>query len=142
MHRTLLLLSTAALAMAESEPGAAPAPAPAPTGTTAPAPGGNQPAGQQPAMGMQWIIFPMILALIYFMMIRPQRRDEAKRRELTNSLKRGDRVVTIGGLHGEIAAVGEKTIDLKVGQDGRETILTFNKGAVSSNAADAEAVKK
>jgi len=47
--------------------------------------------------------------------------------QLAAALKRGDKVMTIGGLHAEVAAVGETTVDLKVGESGRETVLTLRK---------------
>jgi len=77
------------------------------------------------------IMLPLVFGLMYFIVIRPQRREEKKRKELMNSLKKGDEVVTIGGLHGEVVSVGETTVDLKVGVND-DTVLRFNKGAISS----------
>ena len=74
---------------------------------------------------------------MYFVLIRPQRKEEKRRKEMMAQLKRGDRVVTIGGLHGEIVAVGEATIDAMAGEPGREVVLTFNMGAVQAPAAAA-----
>jgi preprotein translocase subunit YajC len=60
--------------------------------------------------------FPLILLLVvfgaifYFMLIRPQRKRQAKMNELLGSLKRGDGVVTAGGIYGEIDSIGENAI--------------------------------
>jgi len=57
--------------------------------------------------------FPLLILLVvfggifYFMLIRPQRKRQAKMNELLGSLKRGDSVITAGGIHGEIDSIGE-----------------------------------
>jgi preprotein translocase subunit YajC len=55
-----------------------------------------------------------ILALFFWLVIRPQKRRAARHKELVESLGRGDRVVTAGGIHGEIVALQEQTITLEV----------------------------
>lgn len=60
------------------------------------------------------ILWLGILALFFWVMIRPQRRRVAEHKELIEALARGDRVVTAGGMHGEIVALQEKTITLEV----------------------------
>jgi len=60
------------------------------------------------------ILWLGILALFFWVMIRPQRRRVAEHKELIAGLARGDRVVTAGGLHGEIVALQEKTVTLEV----------------------------
>ncbi|MFC2099869.1 preprotein translocase subunit YajC [Candidatus Bipolaricaulota bacterium] len=62
--------------------------------------------------------FPLLLLLVvfgaifYFMLIRPQRKRQTKMKELLGGLKRGDRVVTAGGIHGEIDTIGENAMVL------------------------------
>lgn len=77
----------------------------------------------------QWILPIALLALMYFMLIRPQQQQAKKRTEMLNALKVGSDVVTIGGLHGTITAIEEKTVRLKVAS-GVE--LTFNRSAVGA----------
>ena len=55
-----------------------------------------------------------ILALFFWVLIRPQRRRAAEHKALIEGLARGDRVVTAGGVHGEIVALQEKTVTLEV----------------------------
>jgi preprotein translocase subunit YajC len=71
----------------------------------------------------------LLLGLMYFMMIRPQQQAAKRRQEMLNSLKVGAEVVTIGGLHGTITELNEKTVKLKVAS-GVE--LTFNRSAIGS----------
>lgn len=67
-------------------------------------------------------ILPMILmlgavfALMYFMMIRPQQKQQKKHQELINSLKKGDEVILTSGIVGKIIAVEDKFIYLECGQ--------------------------
>jgi len=62
--------------------------------------------------------FPLLLLLVvfggifYFMLIRPQRKRQAKMKDLLEGLKRGDGVITAGGIHGEIDSIGENAMVL------------------------------
>jgi preprotein translocase subunit YajC len=59
---------------------------------------------------------PLILLFVifYFLLIRPQQKQQKKRQEMIKSLKKGDRVVTIGGIHGVIKEIDEAIISLRV----------------------------
>lgn len=76
-------------------------------------------------------LIPMILVLVlmYFMMIRPQQKQAKQRQEMLNAIQVGYEVVTIGGLHGVVTAVDEKTVRLKVSPS---VELTFNRTAIGS----------
>lgn len=66
------------------------------------------PAGQANDSGNIWaLMMPLfiIMALFYFMMIRPQKRREQELRDMVHNLKENDRVVTIGGIHGVVTNV-------------------------------------
>lgn len=60
------------------------------------------------------IMFGMIFAVMYFFMIRPQIKKQKKEREYRSALKKGDQVVTIGGIHGKITDVKEDTFIVEV----------------------------
>jgi preprotein translocase subunit YajC len=60
------------------------------------------------------IMFGMIFAVMYFFMIRPQIKKQKKEREYRSALKKGDKVVTIGGIHGKITDVKEDTFIVEV----------------------------
>ena len=84
---------------------------------------------------LQWGPLILLFVLMYFMMIRPQQHQQRKRQEMLNSLKVGDEIVTIGGLHGVIQALDESnnTIRVKVASN---VELTFNRSAVGSVRRD------
>jgi|SaaInl7_200m_RNA_FD_contig_21_2972453_length_443_multi_7_in_0_out_0_1 preprotein translocase subunit YajC len=64
--------------------------------------------------GSSWssmlILFAVFGAIFYFMLIRPQRKRQAKMTDLISTLKRGDSVITAGGIHGEIDSIGDTTV--------------------------------
>ena len=66
------------------------------------------------AIVTQLLFFAAIFAIFYFLLIRPQQRQKADRQRMLEGLKRGDRVVTTGGLHGTITGLTETTVSLRV----------------------------
>ena len=78
-----------------------------------------------------------VFALMWFLMIRPQRKEEKKRKEMLAALKKGDAVVTNGGILGSIANIKEDTVVLKVGDGTRLEVLRSAVTAVR-NPAPAE----
>ena len=71
---------------------------------------------QQPQQGGMGMLVPMllILAIFYFMMIRPQQRKEKERRKMIESLRAGAKVVFAGGLMGTISEATEKTFKIEI----------------------------
>lgn len=62
------------------------------------------------------IPFIAVLAVMYFIMIRPQQQQQKRRRAMLSELKKGDKVVTVGGIHGEITAVDEDDVTLRISE--------------------------
>ena len=60
------------------------------------------------------IMFGMIFAVMYFFMIRPQIKKQKKEREYRSALQKGDKVITIGGIHGKITDIKEDTVIIEV----------------------------
>lgn len=60
------------------------------------------------------IMFGMIFAVMYFFMIRPQIKKQKKEREYRSALKKGDKVITIGGIHGKITDVKEDAFIIEI----------------------------
>lgn len=58
-----------------------------------------------------------MLAVFYFVAIRPQRKQQQEHEELVEALSVGDDVITFGGLHGTIVALDDETVDLEVTDD-------------------------
>ena len=60
------------------------------------------------------IFLLLIFGMFYFLMIRPQRKRQKEHRELTSELRKGDKVVTAGGIYGQIESLSEDSIVLKI----------------------------
>ena len=72
-----------------------------------------------------------IILVFYFFMIRPQQKKQKDQKSFVNNLKKGDNVVTIGGLHGRITSVDAITVVLEVD---RGVKMTFEKSSISREA--------
>lgn len=98
---------------APSTPSGAPTSAPQ-GGTTAPVTPAPA-AGASPCAGNETFMYlGLFMVLMYFMMIRPQQKQQKELQALLSSVKVGDRVVTRDGLHGQIARLTEKTVTLQI----------------------------
>ena len=77
------------------------------------------PAGQAPAGGgsMFWVMIIAMFVIMWFFMIRPQRKQQKELEKFRNSLKRGDKVVTIGGIYGVVDEIKERQVIIKVDGD-------------------------
>ena len=71
-----------------------------------------------------------MVAIFYFLLIRPQRKKDKKVKEMLNALKQGDRVTTIGGIYGTIINIKDDTITLAVGT--QRTEMVFARWAIRS----------
>jgi preprotein translocase subunit YajC len=74
---------------------------------------------------------PLILmfVVLYFLLIRPQQKKQKVRNQMLNALKKGDKVVTIGGLHGTIMEITDDVIVLRVND---ATKMTFDRSAINA----------
>ncbi|WP_280768616.1 preprotein translocase subunit YajC [Salipaludibacillus daqingensis] len=74
-------------------------------------------------------LIPLLLmfAIFYFLLIRPQQKRQKKVQEMHSSLQKGDKIITIGGVHGTVDAIDENRIVVDV--DGNNK-LTFDRQAV------------
>ena len=91
-----------------------------------------QAAGAAPAAPsmMSTLLFPIILiAIMYFLMIRPQMKRQKEHRAMLDKLSKGDEVITNGGIAGTVRSLGETFIHVEVA-NGVE--LRLQKGAVSN----------
>jgi len=81
----------------------------------------------------------LMFGILYFFMIRPQQKKAKDQKKFAEEIKKGDYVVTIGGLHGRIAEVEDDTIIVEVERGAR---IRFSKSAVSMESTKAAANKK
>ena len=70
-------------------------------------------------------MFPLIImfVLMYFLMIRPEKKRKKKEKEMLDALKRGDRICTIGGIYGTIMDIKDDTVTLAVGRDNLSMVV-------------------
>lgn len=73
-------------------------------------------------------LFGMILVVFYFFMIRPQQKKAKDARKFREALQKGSKVVTIGGLHGKVVEVSDKTILIEAAEGVK---LRFEKSAIA-----------
>lgn len=94
---------------------------------------------EQPAQqGNPWsmlIFLGLLFVIMYFFMIRPQAKRQKELQKFRNSLKEGDRVITIGGIHGKVAHIKENTIILEVAPNIK---MKFEKSAILRDSSDLE----
>ena len=89
-----------------------------------------QPGGAQQANPLFAMLpFVLMFVVFYFLLIRPQKKRQTEHQQMLTTLKKGDKVITTGGLLGTIMGVKDKTVVLKVG-DG-ETKVEYLKSAIN-----------
>jgi len=75
------------------------------------------------------VMFGAVFAIFYFMIIRPQNKKQKAVEKMLSAVKKGDKVVTIGGVHGVVSAVKDKTVVVKVDDSAK---IEFSKSAIAS----------
>ncbi len=80
------------------------------------------------------ILFGGIAIVFYFFMIRPQQKKQKEQKKFIEEIKKGDNVVTIGGIHGKVLATDDTTITLEVDKGVK---MVFTKSAVSLDSTKA-----
>jgi preprotein translocase subunit YajC len=89
-----------------------------------------QPAAPGGFGGQIAAFLPMILVMVvfWFILIAPQRKQQKQRDLMLKNLKKGDKVITTGGIHGEIIEISDEDIKLRVAD---KTELRFTRGSIS-----------
>ena len=75
------------------------------------------------------IPFVAIIGIFYFLIIRPQNKKQKETQRMLSALKKGDRIVTIGGIHGTIHTVKESSVVVKVDENVK---MEFSRSAIST----------
>ena len=81
----------------------------------------------------QALLWGSIIVVFYFFMIRPQQQKQKEQQSFIAALKKGDKVITIGGAHGTIVSMGEKTITVEVDAS-KGFRIVFEKSAISKDS--------
>ena len=93
---------------------------------------------QAQAQGNPWtmlILLILLFIIMYLFMVRPQAKRQKELQKFRDSLKEGDRVVTIGGIYGKVAQVKDSTIVLEVAPNVK---MKFDKSAILRDTSDLE----
>jgi preprotein translocase subunit YajC len=100
-------------------------------------------AGQQGSGGFTALI-PLILMFVifYFLLIRPQQKKAKEHRELVQNLKKGDRVITAGGIHGVITGMDETTLTVEIADRVRVKVTRGSVSGIAPTAGAAQPPKK
>lgn len=86
-------------------------------------------AGGSGQMVTTFVTFGLVILIFYFLIIRPQNKKQKESKKMIEALKKGDKVVSIGGVHGIVVSVKEQSTIVKVDDN---TKLEFSKSAISS----------
>ena len=92
-----------------------------------------QAAAPQQGGGSMFIMLALIFVVMYIFMIRPQKKQQKEMENFRNSLKNGDKVVTIGGIYGTIAEVKDTYVLIEVDKDVK---IRVNKQAIQKDYTD------
>lgn len=92
----------------------------------------NVAGGSSMSMVSTIVTFGLVFVIFYFLIIRPQSKKQKEAKAMVAAMKKGDKVVTIGGIHGQITSVKETTVIIKVDDT---TKLEFSKSAVQAVTA-------
>ena len=96
-------------------------------------------AGAGPGSFISTLVpFAMIIGIFYFLIIRPQNKKQKETQRMLSALKKGDKITTIGGIHGVIQSVKEHSVIVKVDDD---TKIEFSRSAISGIEAPAKEEK-
>lgn len=89
-------------------------------------------------------LIPIVLMFVifYFLLIRPQQKKTKEHREMITKLKKGDRIITSGGLHGRITAVSETTMTVEIADKVRVKIARGNVGQIVQSSSQSQEPKK
>ncbi|AIN93942.1 preprotein translocase subunit YajC [Treponema putidum] len=80
-------------------------------------------------------LIPMLLVFVifYFLLIRPQKKEQQKTEKMISQLQKGDKIITIGGIHGVVSSTKEKTLVIKVDDNCK---IEINRSAVGTVLKD------
>jgi len=96
---------------------------------------------QQSGLTQILFMYVPIIAIFYFLIIRPQRQQQKKIKEMLANLKKNDEIVTTSGVHGTVAIVKEKTVVVRVDEGCRIEFDRESIASVTSGEVKPEVVK-
>lgn len=92
-----------------------------------------------PGLMSNLILFGSIILIFYFMIIRPQQKRAKERQKMLEAMKKGDKVITSGGIYGTIAGMDDKTVLLQIADNVK---VKVERGSIASIISETEPEKK
>lgn len=92
-------------------------------------------AGNSPSLLVSMAPIAIIFLIFYFLMIRPQNKKQKETEKMISALKKGDKIVTIGGIHGVVSSTKEQTVIVKVDDNAK---MEFSRSAIAQVITDAK----
>ncbi len=92
-------------------------------------------AQAQGGMGGMLVTFGLMFAVMYFLIIRPQQKRQKEHQAMLDAVKKGDRVITSGGLHGVVKDVRDDTLLVKIAEN---TVVEISRAAIASRSGDGQ----
>lgn len=86
-----------------------------------------------------WVMLILIIVVMWFFMIRPQRKQQKELQKFRDSLKKGDKVVTIGGIYGTVVELKDKSVLIEVDKDVK---IRVDRNALQGDFSESEAAQK
>ena len=78
---------------------------------------------------LSFLPFLLIMAILYFFMLRPQAKKQKDKELMISNLSKGDKIITIGGIVGKIVKVGENYTEIQIAEN---TVIKIQKNAIST----------
>ncbi|MBW2408402.1 MAG: preprotein translocase subunit YajC, partial [Deltaproteobacteria bacterium] len=88
------------------------------------------------------ILMGAMFAIFYFLLIRPQQKKTKEHRQMLSNLRKGDRIVTSGGIHGRITGMDETTLTVQIAEKVRVKVSRANVAGLLTSASQAQTPKK
>ena len=90
---------------------------------------------QQGGGWMMWVMLLLIFVVMWFFMIRPQRKQQKELQKFRDGLKKGDKVVTVGGIYGTVTEIRESKVMIEIDKDVR---ILVDKNSLVKDCSDAK----
>lgn len=92
-----------------------------------------------PGLMSNLILFGSLIFILYFMMIRPQQKRAKERQKMLDSVKKGDKVITSGGIYGTVVGLDDKTVLVQIADNVK---VKLDRGSISTIMSETESEKK
>lgn len=96
---------------------------------------GGATVGQKAGGFSSFIPLILMFVIFYFLLIRPQQKKAKEHRVMISNIKKGDRIITSGGIHGRITAVGETTMTVEIADKVRVKLARSNVANLVASAS-------